>query len=145
MADDQTHWLWRLGAGEWLDAARNDLEQGRTKLGSRRAAVTLARRAAGMALNAALVEMSTRGWTRARCEDIWGRSYVDHLRMLGSDPSLAGPLGPSLAERCASLMAIPVMPPQGLVRLGLRRDDAASRALDEAAAILAACTELSSS
>ena len=89
---DSEHWLWRFDAPSWLAAAHTELEQGRARVDSRRTAVTHARRAAGMALNGVLVEMVTRGWSVERCETAWGRSYIDHLRILARSPDgdLAG-------------------------------------------------------
>ncbi|PRQ02540.1 hypothetical protein ENSA5_21850 [Enhygromyxa salina] len=141
---DANHWLWRLSALEWLAAANSELEQGRASLGARRTAVTHARRAAGMALNAALVAMAARGWSRERCESVWGRSYIDHLRTLaaaadGEDSGLRGPLEVEHCLRCRELLAIPVMPPTGLVRLAKTRDEASTHAIELAAAIVRGC------
>jgi hypothetical protein len=137
---DPDHWLWRLSDREWLDAARRELAQARERLGTRRTAITHARRAAGMALNGVLVSMAGRGWTQERCESAWGRSYIDHLRAL-ADPSLAAPFDFAQAERCRTLLAIPVMPPTGLVPLASRKDAAANEAVGLAAAIVEACAE----
>jgi HEPN domain-containing protein len=135
------HWLWRLDAQGWLAAARVELEQGRTQSGSRRTAVTHARRAAGMALNAALVEMAARGWAPEVCEQVWGRSYIDHLRALaGADTH--EPFDREQARRCRELLAIPVMPPTGLVKLARSRDEAAIGALDIAEEIVRECAAI---
>lgn len=138
---DADHWLWRLSAHAWLDAAAHELEQAREHVGSRRTAITHARRAAGMALNGVLVSMA-RSWPRERCETVWGRSYMDHLRAI-ADPasSQVEPFDCEQAERCRTLLAIPVMPNTGLVRLSPRKDDAASQAIAIAAAIVKACAE----
>jgi len=42
--DFSGHWLWRLDAAAWLDAAYVELERGRAKLDHRRALVAHARR-----------------------------------------------------------------------------------------------------
>jgi hypothetical protein len=141
---DSGHWLWRLDADGWLAAADVELEQGRARLGSRRAAVTHARRAAGMALNATLVALAARGWSREQCETIWGRSYIDHLRTLAAsldadDAPLRDPFDAEQAERCRELLTIPVMPPTGLIRLARSKDEAASAALSTATALVRAC------
>ncbi len=137
---DADHWLWRLSAQDWLEAARRELEAANEQLGARRTAITHARRAAGMALNGVLVAMAERGWSRERCETAWGRSYIDHLRALAgsSEPSQA-PFDAQQFERCRTLLAIPVMPPTGLVRLAVRKDEATAQALTLAAEITRAC------
>src|SRR5690606_27709292 len=137
---DPAHWLWRLSDRDWLDAAERELELGREHLGSRRTAITHARRAAGMALNGVLVARAPRGWSRGRCETVWGRSYLDHLRSL-ADPERAshGPLGPEQSEVCRTLLDIPVMPHTGLVRLAARKDEASSWAIAVATEIVRAC------
>jgi hypothetical protein len=135
------HWLWRLDAPSWLAAARAELEQGRAQSTSRRTAITHARRAAGMALNAALVGMGSRGWSREQCEHAWGRSYIDHLRAL-SVADTHEPFDVQQAGRCRALLDIPVMPPPGLVKLARNRDEAAIGALDLAEEILLACASI---
>jgi hypothetical protein len=145
---DADHWLWRLSAREWLEAGERELELARAQLGARRTAITHARRAAGMALNGALVAMAAQGWSRERCETAWGRSYIDHLRTLAAPaPEPRHPFGPDLSEACRqacrqacrSLLAIPVMPNTDLVRLVARKDAAAAEAIEHAAAITSTC------
>jgi HEPN domain-containing protein len=78
---DAGHWLHRLDAGEWLDAATTELAHGAQAFGRRafRPGVTHARRAAGMALNALLVrDEHTR----------WGRSYMEHVLALADDAAV---------------------------------------------------------
>jgi HEPN domain-containing protein len=69
---DPSHWLFRLSADEWLSAARTELSLCATALAQRayRTGITHARRGAGMAINAVLIE---------RADADWGRSYMDHL------------------------------------------------------------------
>ena len=139
---DHDHWLWRLSDREWLEAAERELEQAQQHLGTRRTAITHARRAAGMALNGVLVSMAGRGWTKDRCETGWGRSYMDHLRAVADSPSpQPDPFDSEQADRCRTLLAIPVMPPTGLVRLATRKDEAASQAVALAGAIVQACAD----
>ena len=74
---DPTHWLHRLTSDEWLAAAETELRLGEEALGRRavRPAVTHARRAAGMGLNAILT----------LTEDArFGRSYMDHVVALAT-------------------------------------------------------------
>lgn len=141
MSDDD-HWLWRLSARDWLASATHELERAREHIGTRRTAITHARRAAGMALNGVLVSMAERGWTRDRCETAWGRSYMDHLRAI-ADParSQPEPFDAEQSERCRTLLAVPVMPPTGLVSLATRKDAAASQAVAIAGTIVQACAE----
>jgi hypothetical protein len=134
---DEGHWLWRLDPTQWVAAARHELEQGHAAIASRRTAVTHARRAAGMALNGVLVAMAARGWPRERCESVWGRSYLDHLRVLAeADASSAEPLEAALGDSAKALLAIPVQGATGLVSLSRSRDEAAQRALALAATIV---------
>jgi hypothetical protein len=142
MTEQQSdHWLWRLDAQGWLAAARVELEQGRAHAGSRRTAITHARRAAGMALNGTLVAMASRGWSRERCEQAWGRSYIDHLRAIATS-EVPEPFDSEQARRCRALLDVSVMPPPGLVKLARTRDEAASEALELAAAIALECAAI---
>ena len=97
----------------------------------------------GMALNGVLVSMTARGWTRPHCETVWGRSYIDHLRVL-ADPATSQhePFDSELAERCRTLLAVPVMPTTGLVQLAARKDEAASQAVAIAALIVQSCASV---
>ena len=137
------HWLWRLDADAWLRAALAELETGADQVASRRTAVTHARRAAGMAMNAVLV-----AWARAQgtaeaeaaAEARWGRSYVDHLRIFGeAGPEAQVPLTEAAAEAARSLLAIPVVPREGLVQLHRSAHGPAQLALDHARALVQAC------
>jgi HEPN domain-containing protein len=124
MRDDQ-HWLYRLSAQEWLVAAANEIAQGEVALGRRalRVAVTHARRAAGMALNAILCVTPESDWPSG-----WGRSYMEHVVALASDQN-----APSEVREAAAVLRD--TPPQApaLVQLGppdRRSIDAAGRILD---------------
>ena len=128
------HWLWRLDGPAWLRAAEAELAAGASNLGSRRTAVTHARRAAGMALNAVLV-VSTAPGDELR----WGRSYLDHLRAVAeaSDAALA-PLPASVRPLAARLLAIAVVPGP-VVQLGRGPHGPAEQALALARALVAGC------
>jgi hypothetical protein len=137
MASTSTHWLLRLDAESWIDAAANELDAARSAgARSRRKAVTHARRAAGMALNAVLRHAVDRGEPLESVQPVWGRSYIDHLRALAGDAPLLG-CDPSTREACGALLAIAVVPAQGLVSLA-RDQDPTGRAADLASAILEA-------
>jgi HEPN domain-containing protein len=74
---DPTHWLHRLTPAEWLGAAANELAQATAALDRRaaRPALAHARRAAGMAWNAVLIDHPDPGA---------GRSYMEHLVALAA-------------------------------------------------------------
>lgn len=76
-AIDPTHWLYRLSPADWLAAAATELNAAEAAFTrhSFRPAVTHARRAAGMALNAVL-------WRQER--PAWGRSYMEHVTALAA-------------------------------------------------------------
>ncbi len=141
MSHDPEHWLFRLSADEWLRAAAADLASGQSKVSSRRAAITYARRAAGMALNGLLVAFGRVTGDVVGATRRWGRSYIDHLRALAaeSDPA-AMHLPPSAPSACARLLEIPVVPPQGLVQLGAAPHVPAERSLELASMIIDAAT-----
>ncbi len=142
------HWLWRLSTPAWIAAAQRELELGARALRSRRTALTHGRRAAGMALNAVLVQLG-RSRPAEVCETRWGRSYIDHLRALArtldadseSATTLRLPLDLATCVHCRDLLAIPVMSPT-LVGLGRARDAAARDGLATATEIVAACVAL---
>jgi len=131
LAVDPDHWLFRLSAEAWSQAAAVELSQGEAKIASRRTAITHARRAAGMALNGLLVAFAQSTGEREAATQRWGRSYIDHLRALGSDDDLS-PLGlpPTAATAARDLLAVPVMGGQGLVQLGAAPHAAAQRSLE---------------
>jgi hypothetical protein len=78
MPSDPTHWLYRLSPDAWLAAAETELLHCEEKLARRaaRPGVAHARRAAGMALNAALA---------LREDPRFGRSYMEHVVFLSQD------------------------------------------------------------
>lgn len=75
---DPSHWLYKLSPDEWIRAALGDLKRAEEAYAQRnvRGGLAGARRAAGMALNGALI---------LEPNDAWGRSYVDHLLALGRE------------------------------------------------------------
>jgi HEPN domain-containing protein len=104
---DPGHWLHRLTALEWLAAADNELAQARTAL-ERRAArpgVTHARRAAGMAWNAVLVDHP---------DDRAGRSYMDHVVALAANDA---PVPGDVRDAARLLRDTPARPPD-LIAIG---------------------------
>jgi HEPN domain-containing protein len=76
---DPEHWLLRLSPDEWIRAALGELsraEKAWAERGDARSGATGAKRAAGMALNGALIVEPDEGW---------GRTYVEHLEALAVD------------------------------------------------------------
>jgi len=135
------HWLFRLSADEWLQAAAADLASGRAQVSSRRAAITYARRASGMALNGLLVAFARATGDTLGATQRWGRSYIDHLRALAaeSDPA-AMHLPSSATSASAGLLKIPVVAAQGLVQLGATPHVPAERSLELASTLIEAAT-----
>jgi HEPN domain-containing protein len=74
-ARDESHWLFKLSPDEWIRAGLSDLERAKVayEANNPRAGLASAKRAAGMALNGALIVEPNEGW---------GRSYVDHIMAL---------------------------------------------------------------
>jgi HEPN domain-containing protein len=97
---DPAHWLLRYSPDEWIHAALGELARARQawEQGNGRAGAVGVKRAAGMALNAALI---------VRPEHDWGRTYVEHLSALAADES-APP-----AVRAASQRVLEAQPPGG--------------------------------
>jgi hypothetical protein len=105
---DPTHWLHRLTAAEWLAAADKEVGDAEAALArrARRPGITHARRAAGMAWNAVLVATPPG-------DDRYGRSYMDHLRVLAEE---AG--APDEVRAAARLLRDSPPAPPELVTLG---------------------------
>jgi hypothetical protein len=97
---DPTHWLFRLSPNEWLAAAETELGAAAAALARRsfRPGVTHLRRAAGMACNAVL-------WHDPHPS--WGRSYMEHVTALGTDPSAP----PEIRAAAQRLRETPAAPP----------------------------------
>ncbi len=78
---DPAHWLHRLTAAEWLAAAATELAHAETSVSGRasRAGLAHARRAAGMAWNAVLIDHP---------DERAGRSYMEHVVALCDDPAV---------------------------------------------------------
>jgi hypothetical protein len=116
MSDDD--WLTRLTADEWIAAALGELRRAEESYARTDARAGLAgcKRAAGMALNAAL---------RLEPNDAWGRSYVDHVVALSKDGAVPE------AVRAACTLLLETRPPSSDV-LSLR-SKAGDKKLIEAA------------
>ena len=118
---DPDHWLYRFTPEEWLRSATAELAAAERALSTRqrRAGVTQARRAAGMAWNAVLVATSD--------ETGYGRSYMEHLQALAREaavPELVREAARTLLEAPLSQAIVP------LGQLGHSGDTALARAAD---------------
>lgn len=120
---DPSHWLNKLAPAEWIRAAMGELRRAEEAYGRKngRAGLAGARRAAGMALNGALI---------AQPNDAWGRSYVDHLLALKGDETEI----PRVREAAAILMDTPL--PGGEL-VALRTGKADERVLEAARDLIA--------
>jgi HEPN domain-containing protein len=78
LSDDPGHWLRRLSPDQWIRAALGEIDRAKAAYvrGDARAGAAGVKRAAGMALNAALI---------VERDDRWGRSYVEHVQALSVD------------------------------------------------------------
>jgi HEPN domain-containing protein len=120
---DPNHWLRKLSPDEWIRAALGELRRAEQSYQSRdaRAGLAGARRAAGMALNGALI---------VKPNDAWGRSYADHLLALAKEESIPD----SVRAGCKLLME--TQPPGGPV-ISLRTPALDDRILEAARDVIA--------
>jgi hypothetical protein len=138
---DAEHWLWRLPAAQWLDAARHELALGQQKAGSRRAALVHARRGAGMGLNAVLAAMGEAADDddeRAAMEERWGRSYVEHLRAIAEgNEFVRAPLPAEAAQAARLVLEMPLQ--AQVITLGKAPATDVHATLNAAQRLLEAC------
>ena len=78
---DPSHWLFKFSPDEWIGAALSEVRRAEDayKGHNAKAGLAGAKRAAGMALNAALI---------VEPNEKWGRAYVDHVLALSRDESV---------------------------------------------------------
>lgn len=78
---DPNDWLRKLSPDEWIRAALGDLRRAEEafKANNPRAGIAGCKRAAGMALNGALI---------LEPNDAWGRTYVEHVVALAKDTTV---------------------------------------------------------
>jgi hypothetical protein len=102
---DPSHWLLKLSPDEWIRSALGELRRAEEAYAKKnaRAGLAGARRAAGMALNGALI---------VEPNERWGRSYMDHLLALKSDASV-----PEAVRAAAELLVDTPLPGGELVAL----------------------------
>jgi HEPN domain-containing protein len=82
---DPEHWLKRLLPDEWIRAALRELGRAQAAFAAHNSSAALAsvKRAAGMALNGALI---------VRPIEAWGRTYAEHLKALSDDALAPAPV-----------------------------------------------------
>jgi hypothetical protein len=110
---DPNHWLFRYSPDEWIRAALGELARARKagERGDTRGCAAGVKRAAGMALNAALI---------VEPEERWGRTYVEHVEALATDPKV-----PQAVREAAHAVLAAGVADHGIVRLGTPRTRAA--------------------
>jgi HEPN domain-containing protein len=120
---DDTAWLTRYSAQEWIQCALKELSLAQQAFNNRMAASAAAalKRAAGMALNGAL---------RVVPRDDWGRSYVEHLQALTKDASVP----PVVAEAARALLEFAPQPGNVVLLRSPARDE---RLLEAARTVMA--------
>lgn len=120
---DPAHWLYRFSPDEWIRAALGELARAERALdhGDSRAGIVGLKRAAGMALNAALIVEPQRSL---------GRTYVEHLTAVSLDPDVPG------AVRDACQRVLSASPPSGGI-VSLRTPRTHASALEAARDVIA--------
>src|SRR4051812_48883771 len=93
---DENHWLFKLSPDEWIRAGLADLRRAEAAYKAKdvRGGLVGAKRAAGMALNGALI---------VEPAPAWGRTYVEHLKALAADPNVP----PRVGAACHELLETP--------------------------------------
>lgn len=121
---DADHWLFKLAPHEWVRAGLAELRRAEEAFAQRdvRAGLAGARRAAGMALNGALI---------VEPDDAWGRSYVDHLAGLSRDARAPE----RVREAARELTAAPLPAPGKLAMIRSAKAD--ERVLEAARDVIA--------
>ncbi len=121
---DDSHWLFKLSPDEWIRAALGELRRAEAAYASHsaRAGLAGARRAAGMALNGALI---------LEPNDAWGRSYMDHLAGLAREEGAPA----RVREACKALAEAP-LPGQGTL-VALRTASGDAKMLEAARDVIA--------
>ncbi len=120
---DPDHWLFKLTPREWIRAALGELSRAEEAYTKRdgRGGLAGAKRAAGMALNGALIAVPNDGW---------GRTYVEHVTALARDTTVPAPV----QEACRALLG--ERPPGGSL-LSLHSKGGDQRIVEAARTVLA--------
>jgi hypothetical protein len=117
------HWLRKLTPDEWIRAAMAELRRAEAAYagGDGRGGSAGVKRAAGMALNAALI---------VEPDEKWGRSYVEHVKALAEDARVPQ------AVREACRLVLEAKGPSGVV-VSLRTPRANEAIVDAAKDVIA--------
>ncbi|WP_394848732.1 hypothetical protein LZC95_14910 [Pendulispora brunnea] len=120
---DPAHWLYKFSPDQWIAASLHEVRAAEAafKMHNSRAGLAGAKRAAGMALNAALILEPNASW---------GRTYLDHLMALSRDATVPE------AVRAACLVLLETPLPGGHV-VALRTARSNERALEAARDVMA--------
>ncbi|MFO0659534.1 MAG: hypothetical protein U0165_06865 [Polyangiaceae bacterium] len=120
---DPSHWLYRLSPREWIQLALEELERAESYFtqNQARAGYVSAKRAAGMALNGALIVAP---------DDSWGRSFVDHIHAVGRDERVPD------AVREAAVRLASAEPPGGAM-VTLRSRSGEQRLIESSRTVMA--------
>ena len=120
---DPNDWLRRLSPEEWIRAGLGELRRAEASYGrgDARAGTVGVKRAAGMALNAALL---------VEPRDSWGRTYVDHVEALRNEQS-----APEAVRAACRILLDAGGPSAGVVNLRTPRAD--ERVLEAARDVIA--------
>ena len=124
---DSADWLRRHSPREWIQVALAELRRATVAFESNDVGAGLAgcKRAAGMALNGALL---------VEPDEVWGRSYVDHVRALSADARVPA----AVRDACNVLLeARPPNPHLLILRVPRSNDRAVEAAKDVMAHALA--------
>lgn len=110
---DETHWLHRFSARDWLKISLQEIERAKSAFANRdrKGAMATCRRAAGMALNGALA-------IGALSLERYGRSYMDHVVALAHDES-----APKAVREAAKLLVDTPLPGSEIVLLRTSSSD----------------------
>jgi HEPN domain-containing protein len=108
---DPSHWLRKLSPEEWIKASLAELRRAeeRAKANDLTAAIAGCKRAAGMALNGALI---------VEPNEAWGRSFVDHVAALSRDESV-----PERVREASAVLVSSRPPGADILRLRSPRSD----------------------
>jgi hypothetical protein len=111
---DASHWLNRFSPEEWITAAMGELRRAEEAYArfDARAGLAGCIRAAGMALNGALIVAPNAAW---------GRTYVEHVKALGEDTS---PRVPSAVRDACKVLVSARPPSHDLLSLRSKAGDA---------------------
>lgn len=120
---DPKHWLEKLSPEEWIQSALTELRRAQDAFAGRNVAAAYAglKRAAGMALNGALIVAPRQSW---------GRTYVEHLQGLAESSDAPEPV------RAAARAIFELKAPAGQI-VSLRTQSDEERLLEATKTVMA--------